>query len=188
MSRWAPDSALRLERAALELFAEQGYADTTVPQITARAGLTTRTFFRHFADKREVLFLRDREFPSVVSTLLVGAPQSLAPLDLIMFGFEKIVSQEFDAWRSTMITRRAVIRSDEHLRERELLKSSALADAIARAVINHGVESDHARLLAPYSVLIFDMALGSWLDGDGERPLLEVLRDTRAQMERLIVL
>src|SRR6195952_1272374 len=66
MARWAPDAAVRLERAALELFAEQGYDATTVPQITERAGLTTRTFFRHFVDKSEVLFLREREFPAVV--------------------------------------------------------------------------------------------------------------------------
>ena len=59
MSRWQPDTRERLEKAALELFAEQGFAATTVPQITARAGLTTRTFFRHFADKRDVLFLRE---------------------------------------------------------------------------------------------------------------------------------
>lgn len=63
MSRWAPDAALRLEQAAMELFAEHGYAGTTVPAIAERAGLTTRTFFRHFADKRDVLFLRERELP-----------------------------------------------------------------------------------------------------------------------------
>ena len=75
MSRWAPDAALRLESAAVELFEEQGYGPTTVPQIAARAGLTTRTFFRHFADKRDVLFLRDREFPDVVGAALAGLPR-----------------------------------------------------------------------------------------------------------------
>ena len=56
MGRWEPDARDRLERAALELFVEHGFDPVTVPEITARAGLTTRTFFRHFADKREVLF------------------------------------------------------------------------------------------------------------------------------------
>ena len=59
VARWSPDARGRLERAAFELFAEQGFAATTVPEITARAGLTTRTFFRHFADKREVFYAGD---------------------------------------------------------------------------------------------------------------------------------
>jgi len=67
MSRWQPDARGRLERAAVELFTEQGFAATTVPQIAARAGLTTRTFFRHFADKREVLFAGDEELPALVA-------------------------------------------------------------------------------------------------------------------------
>src|ERR1700712_466964 len=56
VSRWAPDARERLETAALDLFAENGYEATTVAQIADRAGLNRATFFRHFADKREVLF------------------------------------------------------------------------------------------------------------------------------------
>ena len=73
MMRWAPDARRRLERAAFELFGEQGYAATTVPQITARAGLTTRTFFRYFADKREVIFGGD-EIPDAAARLISEAP------------------------------------------------------------------------------------------------------------------
>src|ERR1700684_661610 len=56
MARWQPNARERLERAALALFAEHGYDATTVAEIADRAGLTKSTFFRHFADKREVLF------------------------------------------------------------------------------------------------------------------------------------
>jgi AcrR family transcriptional regulator len=185
MSRWAPDAALRLETAALELFAEQGYAATTVPQITARAGLTTRTFFRHFADKREVLFLREREFPTVVSTLLAQAPPGLPPIGLTMFGFEAAVSEGFAEWRPGMLVRRDIIRSDGHLRERELLKSSMLADAVATALAEYDVPTADAVPLARYGVLLFDLALDDWLDGDDARPLLDVLRETRARMHRV---
>jgi AcrR family transcriptional regulator len=184
MSRWAPDAALRLETAALELFAEQGYAATTVPQITARAGLTTRTFFRHFADKREVLFLRDREFPAVVSAVLTRAPAGLPPVGLVMFGFEAAASQDFAEWREGMLVRRGIIRSDGHLRERELLKSSRLADAVAAAIADYGVPPADIVPLARYGVLLFDLALDDWLDGDDGRSLLDVLRATRARMER----
>ena len=80
--RWAPDARGRLERAAFELFTEQGYPATTVPQITARAGLTTRTFFRHFADKREVIFGGD-EIPEQASRLIRAAPPGLVPVDVV---------------------------------------------------------------------------------------------------------
>lgn len=68
MSRWEPDAYGRLERAALDLFAEHGFDQVTVPEITARAGLTTRTFLRHSADKREVLFADANRMPAVRST------------------------------------------------------------------------------------------------------------------------
>ena len=188
MSRWAPDAALRLESAALELFAEQGYAATTVPQITARAGLTTRTFFRHFTDKREVLFLRDREFPVVVATVLAAAPAGLTPLELVMFGLETVTAENFDVWRPGMIVRRGIIHSDDRLRERELLKSARLAAAIELALVDEGVDPAAAALVAPFGVLVFDVALTDWLDAgaDAARPLTEVLQGTLVRLQALM--
>ena len=187
MSRWAPDAALRLESAALELFAEQGYAATTVPQITARAGLTTRTFFRHFTDKREVLFLRDREFPAVVATVLAAAPAGLTALELVMFGLEAVTAENFDLWRPGMIVRRGIINSDDRLRERELLKSARLAAAIERALIDEGVEPAAAALVAPFGVMLFDTSLTDWLNGDAGRSLPEVLRGTLARLRAALM-
>ena len=82
MSRWQPDARERLERAALELFTEQGFAETTVPQITAKAGLTTRTFFRYFADKREVLFSNDEEAAELAARMIAEAPAHLTPMEI----------------------------------------------------------------------------------------------------------
>jgi AcrR family transcriptional regulator len=185
MSRWSPDAAVRLERAALELFAERGYAATTVPEITARAGLTTRTFFRHFADKREVLFLREREFPTVVSTLLGTAPDGLSPLDLVMHGLHAVASADFPAWREDIALRRSIVRADERLRERELLKSTALAEAIREALIAHGVEAEDAALAATLGTLVFDDAVTRWLDGPATTDLVAVLEETRAAVRRI---
>ncbi len=186
MSRWAPDAALRLERAALELFAAQGYAATTVPQITARADLTTRTFFRHFADKREVLFLREREFPTIVATLLGQAPASLSPLALVMYGFEHIATDGLDQIRHDLALRRRIVTSDTRLRERELLKSAVLADAIKKALTEQGTDESTSALLSSFAVMLFDNAVNDWLDGNEDRTLLQVFRDTRTQMQHLI--
>jgi AcrR family transcriptional regulator len=94
VGRWQPDARERLERAAIELFAQQGFAATTVPQITARAGLTTRTFFRHFADKREVLFGGD-EIPALATRLMAEAPPSLDPMTLIVGGLKTVAETRF---------------------------------------------------------------------------------------------
>ena len=184
MARWAPDAAVRLERAAVELFAEQGYDATTVPQITERAGLTTRTFFRHFVDKREVLFLREREFPAVVASVLADAPPSLPPMELVMYGLQTVAERDLSRWRGELAVRRDVLRSDERLRERELLKSTELAAAIAHALVDHGVDAATASMVARVAALLLDVALDDWLDGDA--PLPDVLDATRARMAAVL--
>src|ERR1700760_3572428 len=94
VSRWRPGARERLERAAIELFAAQGFAATTVPQITARAGLTTRTFFRHFADKREVIF-GGEEIPAMATRLIAEAPPSLDPAAVIIEGLRTVAETRF---------------------------------------------------------------------------------------------
>lgn len=197
MARWAPDAALRLERAAVDLIAEHGFTEVTVPQIAARAGLTTRTFFRHFADKREVLFLRERELPAVVASLLADAPAGLGPLDLAMHGLETIAAGELTGWRDDLLHRREILRSDPQLRERELLKRDVLGDAISRAIAATGAGVDAARATGAVAVLIFDTALDAWLDEPepsggpgsppptGDRGLVQHLRRARRQLHDL---
>src|SRR5215469_8880269 len=98
MSRWQPDARERLRKAAMELFAEQGFAATTVPEITARAGLTTRTFFRHFADKREVIF-GGEEIPALATRLIADAPPDLDPAAVIVAGLKTVAETRFEGRR-----------------------------------------------------------------------------------------
>ncbi|MCJ1703933.1 TetR/AcrR family transcriptional regulator [Rathayibacter sp. VKM Ac-2926] len=186
MSRWAPDAALRLERAAMELFTEHGYSATTVPSIAERAGLTTRTFFRHFADKRDVLFLREREFPEVVARLLAGAPAGLDPLGLLMHGLETVAAGDLEGWRGDIAARRAVVLSEPALRERELLKSAVLTDAMRDALLDAGVPAAEAALAARTASALFDAALDEWLRGSDGVALVVVLREERARLRRLV--
>jgi AcrR family transcriptional regulator len=188
VSRWQPDARERLERAALELFAEQGFAETTVPQITARAGLTTRTFFRHYADKREVLFTGEDEVPGRVAQMLADAPSTLAPMTLILEGLKTIAETRFDGRHQELSAKRKIIQSDESLGERNLRKLSALREAIRTGFIERGEEQLSAAVLAEISVTLLFVALNGWLDqSDGERPLfgfvlsaLETLQTTLA--------
>jgi AcrR family transcriptional regulator len=178
VSRWRPGARERLERSAIELFAAQGFAATTVPQITARAGLTTRTFFRHFTDKREVLF-GGAEVLDSAARLMADAPASLDPVTLITGGLQTVAETRFEGRRDEFRQRRAIIRSDEGLRERELSKSAGLAEVIRNGLAGRGVDARTAALLADSTVTVLKVAIDEWLDSDdNERALFEVMLDT----------
>ena len=178
MVRWKPDARGRLGRAAVELFTEQGFAETTVPQIAARAGLTTRTFYRHFADKREVLFADDEELPALVARLAADAPAALGPMQVIAYALETVTATAFEGQLTYLRTRRAVIQADEGLRERELRKLTILSGAIERGFRERGVDELTAILASHLAVTVFDVTIGRWLDQDGDRPLSELVQET----------
>jgi AcrR family transcriptional regulator len=177
VSRWQPDARERLKRAAVELFAEQGFAATTVPEITARAGLTTRTFFRHFADKREVLF-GGPEIPALAAAMIADAPAALDPVTLIFGGLQTVAETRFEGQREELRERRAIIRSDDGLRERDRRKRGELSEAIRAGFAGRGVPATTAALLGEISVTLLYVALDQWLDTDDDRTLFEVIFET----------
>jgi AcrR family transcriptional regulator len=174
---------MRLERAAIELFAAQGFAATTVPQITARAGLTTRTFFRHFADKREVLF-GGGEIPEFAAQIIADTPASMDPLALIVNGLRTVAESRFDGHREEFRQRRAIIASDEGLMERDRGKRAALAEVIRDGFVGRGIDARTATLLAESSVTVLHVALGEWLDSDDDngQTLFELILDALASL------
>ena len=172
VARWDPDARGRLERAAFALFAEQGFAATTVPEITARAGLTTRTFFRHFADKREVLFAGN-EIPELARGLLAAAPPGLDPVTLLEEGLRQVAVDRFDGRRREVRLRRDLVEGDPSLRERDAKKRADLVAVIRPGLVARGVEPVDAALLAELTVAVLHVALATWLDhpddGAGEQ-------------------
>lgn len=178
MARWEPGAQQRLEAAAWELFGEVGFAEATVPAITARAGLTTRTFFRYFADKREVLFAGDEGYVERVADLVRTAPADLAPFELVRQGLATLAVREFEGRRPQLRARNQIVATDEGLRERDLLKQAALVSAIEEALAARGSDPLTATLAARTSVAIFGTAIGRWLGADDERTLSEHLQET----------
>ncbi|GAA1641742.1 TetR/AcrR family transcriptional regulator [Actinoplanes couchii] len=178
MSRWEPGAADRLHTAALELAAEHGFAAITVPQITARAGLTTRTFFRHFTDKREVLFTGETVLPAVMAEVFAGAPPELTPMEVITTGLRDVVAPRFEGRRENLRLRRGIVQSDEGLRERELRKRSLIAEAGAAGFRDRGLSDLEATLAAQLAATIIDTAVSRWLDEDTERPLADIVLET----------
>lgn len=179
MPRWEPDAPERLEHAALELFAERGFEQTTVPEIAERAGLTTRSFFRHFADKREVLFRDTAEVPDRVVGLLRDAPRSLSVIEVLSWGIETMAKNFFEGHREELRARRAIVQTDPGLQERDLRKQSDIAEAIARALEGDGFDQLSAAVAGKLAITISSTAIARWLDAADDRPLVAHVREAR---------
>lgn len=177
MTRWAPGAAGRLHDAALELFLENGFAATTVPQIAERAGLTTRSFFRYFADKREVLFTGEDELPGVVARMFDEADHGLTPMQMVDRGFRQIVFPRLESFRDEIAVRRKIVDTDEGLRERELRKLTILQDAAKQALLRRGLTPIDAEIMARLAVAMYDTTLELWL-AQGTRTRLDDVLDT----------
>jgi AcrR family transcriptional regulator len=168
VGRWQPDAQGRLEQAALELFEERGYARTTVEDIAARAGLTERTFFRYFTDKREVLFSGSGALEALLVDTIGAAPMTAPPLSAVTAAFEAL-EPWLDSRRHHARKRRTVIASHAELRERELIKLSTLATAIAAVLRQRGLGAPAAALVAETGIAIFRNAFERWADDRRDR-------------------
>ncbi len=182
MSRWAPDAKDRLQRVAIELYADQGFEKTTVAEIASGAGLTERTFFRYFADKREVLFAGAREFQSLLVDAVNDAASTLTPLRAIASAFESI-GPFFEQRRAGVEMRQSVIDSNSELQERELIKMASLALGLAEALRNRGVEEQEATLVSEVGVVAFRVAFNTWLQPKHRGDLTHAIRETFANLE-----
>lgn len=169
MGRWPPDAAGRLQEAALGLYAERGYEQTTVAEIAERAGLTERTFFRHFGDKREVLFRGSEDLQKLITDAVDAVPESATPIEAITAGLAA-AGEIFDASRRPYsLKRQAVIDANPELQERELIKLASLAAALADALRRRGVQDPAAELTAEAGVAVFRIAFEQWVrDDSGE--------------------
>ena len=185
MVRWEPGACDRLAQAALDLYAEQGFDATTAAQIAARAGLSERTFFRHFDDKREVLFSRTGRFGAGFVDAIAAAPAEASPLEVVAAALAGAASF-FDHGRRAHSQRRdAVISAHPALQERELLKLAALARTVAVAMREHGIPDPAAELAAESCVSVFRISLERWLRPGEDRDLAEIQVDVLASLSIL---
>ena len=177
MSRWEPGARGRLEQAAMELFLERGFEQTTVTEIAGRAGLTQRTFFRHFADKREVLFGGSGALQELLVSTLASAPESAAPIDAVAAALEAAAAG-LQERREYSRQRQAVIAANQELQERELIKLASLSAALADALRQRGVTDPAASLAAEAGIAVFRIAIERWQNDPGQRDLVQLMRES----------
>jgi AcrR family transcriptional regulator len=185
MARWQPGAPERLRAAAIGLFRERGYDQTTVAEIAQRAGLTERTFYRHFADKREVLFqggevLRDALLDGVAA--VPGAAGTRALIDGALEGLGSCFGPER---RALALERSAVLADEPALQERELLKLADLKRSLAAALAGRGLSDAQAALAAETVMTVFHSAFQRWIAGGEERALPELQQAVLAELHAL---
>lgn len=167
MGRWQPDAQGRLQQAAFELYDERGYDQTTVADIAERAGLTKRTFFRHFADKREVLFAGSEALQELFVTTVAAAPADASPFDVVARALDAAGGFFADERRPYAARRWRLINAAPELQERELIKLAALAAAVADALRARGTKDPAATLAAEAGIAVFRVAFDRWVVGEG---------------------
>jgi AcrR family transcriptional regulator len=177
MPRWRPDAVERLQTAALELFDEQGFERTTVAEIVQRAGLTQRTFFNHFADKREVLFGLSSELQQEIIREIAASDDTLPPLDAVVQALGVVADRMLEDRRAAVTQRYAVVAANPELQERELGKNAALTEAIAAVLQARCGDPESAFLAAGAAMLAQQAAFRQWMRPGETRTLRELLPD-----------
>lgn len=163
MGRWEPNARGRLERAALELYVERGFEGTSVAEIAERAGLTERTFFRHYADKREVLFAASSGLQELLVGAVARAPESATPMEAVAAALDAAAAALQERQEHAR-RRQAVIAANAELQERELIKLASLSAALADALRQRGVDDASASLAAEAGIAVFKIAFRRWVE------------------------
>ena len=185
MVRWEPGARERLQAAALELFATRGFEQTTATEIAQSVGLTERTFFRHFADKREVLFFGQELFLRAFLDGMDTAPSDAPPLQVVGCALEAASSIFPDERRPYSRTRQTVIEANPALQERESHKLAGLATAVAQALRERGVGEPAATLAAESGVTVFGIAFAQWIREGEERSLADIIAGVLRELQSL---
>jgi len=185
MSRWEPNAKGRLEQAALDLYTEHGYEQTTVTEIAEQAGLTERTFFRYFADKREVLFGLQDDLLKTCLRVIEAAPKTATPIEMIMSAMEALVPM-FQERHEIIRQRQFVIAANPPLRERELLKFAIFTNAMADALRERGIGDTGVNLAANTGAMVFMTAYDRWAAEPEAPDLIELIQDSFNKLKHIL--
>ncbi|MDB4941148.1 MAG: regulatory protein TetR [Labilithrix sp.] len=188
MARWEPNAVGRLQAAAMQLYRDPGYDKVTVAEIAARAGLTPRTFFRYFPDKREVLFYATEEVAALVGGGILAAPDGTPAMEAVAEGLARLarLSDEDPVHAGYARLRHTVVQANPELRERELGKAASLASAMTASLERRGVDASAARLAAEAGLAAFKVGFQQWADDPAPRPMEAHLRDAARSLEDLV--
>lgn len=186
MGRWTPDARGRLEQSALELYSQRGFEQTTVSDIAARAGLTERTYFRHFADKREVLFGGSKALQELLANRVAAAPSTASPLEAVALALEAAESFFADR-REHARTRQRILDANGELLEREVMKLASLSAALANVLRSRGILDPAAGLTADAGIAIFKVAFERWIENSDQSDFKLLVRQAIDELRAVLI-
>jgi AcrR family transcriptional regulator len=190
VSRWAPNARERLETAALDLFAENGYEETTVAQIADRAGMNRATFFRHFTDKREVLFGGEDVLAGLFADGIRASPPGATLTECLQAALTAVGAAMTPQQQAKAARRRLVVAANSELQERGLLKHARITQSVTAALRERGTDELTARLGAELGMLAFSVAFERWMQANDDEPFPpfadQALSDLQARTADLV--
>ncbi len=184
MVRWEPGAGGRLREAAMELYVERGFEQTTVAEIAQRAGVTARTFFRHFADKREVLFAGSDDLLAALTRAVAEAPAEASPMTVVAAVLDVaggLLGQDHERTRQ----RQSIIEAHPELQERELIKLARMSAGVAEGLRERGVPAPEAALAAEAGLAVLRVAFGGWVSASDPGDLRVAMRETLAALRKV---
>jgi AcrR family transcriptional regulator len=167
------------------LYGDRGFEQTTVEEIAKRAGLTERTFFRHFADKREVLFWGASALEEQLRGALEEAPAALSEFDAVGTALEAI-ALDFEERRDFARVRQRIITANPELQERERIKLASLASALAEALRRRGAGDVTANLAAEMGIAVFRIAFERWIDESNQQTFVQIMADSLDELKSVV--
>jgi AcrR family transcriptional regulator len=185
MARWEAGADARLAKAAIELYLERGFEQVTVAEIAGRAGLTKRTFFRYFSDKREVLFAGSAAFQDAVVSAVIDAPDDVTPIDAVAAALAA-GGAELTQLGEPVRRRQHLIAASTDLQEREMIKLAALTAAVADALRQRGLPDTAATLTAQAGIAVFTTAFERWSNQDEPADFPALLRGALSDLRTAI--
>jgi AcrR family transcriptional regulator len=181
MGRWEPNARGRLAKAALTLYAEQGFEQTTAAEIARSAGLTERTFFRHFADKRDVLSYGSDELRDVLVRAVADAPPAAGAMDAVSSALQVVGAIVQESPEPARL-RYAAVSANPELRERDLGKFAEFGAAMAGVLHDRGIPEPAASLAADTGIVLYRVTFARWIADPAQRDLPELLRESVAEL------
>ena len=186
MARWRSGTRERLQATALQLFAERGYDETTVAEIAAAAEVTERTFFRHFADKREVLFAGQDDFSGMFTGPVADAPDGTPAFSLVRRSLDAASAFFPRDRRDWSRGRQRVIDAVPALGERELGKLATLKVHMGDALRAHGIDEPAATIAAETAVTVFHLSFAQWIADGEDREFAEIVHERLDALTRVV--
>ncbi|MCK0208050.1 TetR/AcrR family transcriptional regulator [Starkeya koreensis] len=172
----------RIAEAALRLFLEKGFDETTLDEIAVAADISRRTVFHYFESKDAILLAWQSGTEEIFRASLAVAPSDRAPIDVVRDALLTMVSK-FENREAVAIDR--LLRSTEALRARKQASYGRQEEELFAALAQKWPAPEkrvRLRVVAMMGIGAMRIAAEAWSAEQGARPLETYVREAFAAL------